>query len=162
MPRPKKYNSNAARQAAYRRRKRQAVYLRSKSQLWETPAVLFSKLNAEFNFTIDACATPANTKCKNFFSPEQDGLKQEWAGTVWCNAPYGYRLGKWVQKAYESSQRGATVVCLLPARTDTRWWHEWILPYAEIRFIRGRLKFNGVRNSAPFPSVVAIFRNGTG
>ena len=140
MPRRRKYKTNADRQKAYRRRKRLPVYLRHKSAEWETPSDLFETLNREFGFTLDVCATPTNKKCENFFSPEQDGLAQEWIGACWCNPPYGYRLEKWIQKAYESSQRGAIVVCLLPGRTDTRWWHEWILPYAEIRFLRGRLK----------------------
>jgi phage N-6-adenine-methyltransferase len=159
MGRKRKFPTNADRQRAYRRRKRVPVYLRHRSTEWETPSHLFETLNREFGFTVDVCATPENAKCQTFFTKEQNGLAQEWTGVVWCNPPYGLQLREWSRKAYESSQRGATVVCLLPNRTDTRWWHEWILPYAEIRFIRGRLKFNGVRNSAPFPSVIAVFRS---
>jgi DNA N-6-adenine-methyltransferase (Dam) len=85
-------------------------------------------------------------------------LHQSWAGVCWCNPPYGTVIGRWVRKAYESSQAGATVVCLLPARCDTQWWHTYVLPYAEIRYLQGRLKFGGAKNSAPFPSAVVIFR----
>ena len=92
LPRHRKYRSNAARQAAYRKRKRQAVYLRSKSQLWETPAKLFSELDREFRFTVDVCAVAGNRKCENFFSPEEDGLKQRWTAVVWSNPPYGRDL----------------------------------------------------------------------
>jgi phage N-6-adenine-methyltransferase len=157
MPRRRKYRTNADRQRAYRRRRRLAVCFRHKSIEWETPSDLFATLNREFSFTLDVCATPENAKCQTFFTREQNGLRQEWKGNVWCNPPYGPPLADWVEKAYVSSQRGATVVCLLPSRTDTLWWHEWIIPYAEVRFIPGRLKFNGVSNSAPFPSVIAIF-----
>ena len=129
--------------------------------MWETPALLFSKLDAEFNFTIDVCATALNTKCKNFFSLEEDGLKQEWTGKVWCNPPYGRDLGKWIEKAYESVRRSAKLVCcLVPSRTDTAWWHDFVQPYAKVRFIRGRIKFAGTKTSAPFPSALAIFQQG--
>jgi phage N-6-adenine-methyltransferase len=158
MPRRRKYRDNAARQRAYRRRKRLPVNLRHKSIEWETPPDLFEKLDHEFGFTLDVCATPENAKCETFFTKEQDALQQNWTGVVWCNPPYGLALRQWIQKAYASSRCGATVVCLLPNRSDTRWWHEYILPYAEIRFVRGRLKFNGVGSSAPFPSVLAVFR----
>ena len=84
-----------------------------------------------------------------------DGLKQEWVGVCWCNPPYGRGIGKWMKKAAEAS---AIVVCLVPARTDTKWFHEWVLNRAEIRFIRGRLHFNGSKNSAPFPSMLVIYR----
>jgi phage N-6-adenine-methyltransferase len=127
----------------------------SATDLWETPQDFFDKLNREFSFETDVCASPQNAKCEKFFSPEQDGLKREWTGVCWCNPPYGRQIGKWVEKAAKSD---ATVVMLLPARTDTKWFHDWILPYAEIRFVRGRLKFGGAENSAPFPSVIAIYR----
>lgn len=132
----------------------------SKSCMWETPRDFFDALNAKYHFDIDVCATGDNAKCPVFFSPEQDGLAQPWGGVCWMNPPYGREIIKWVRKAYESSLCGATIVCLLPARTDTKWFHEYVLPYAEIRFLRGRLKFAGKTekpNSAPFPSMLAVF-----
>ena len=129
----------------------------SKTDLWETPKDLFDKLNNEFHFALDVCATPENAKCEEFYTKEQDGLKQPWKGTVWCNPPYGRQIGEWVRRGFFASQSGNTVVMLLPARTDTRWFHEYIYGKAEIRFIRGRLKFGGGKNSAPFPSMVVVF-----
>lgn len=133
----------------------------SASSIWETPQEFFDKLNEKFNFTLDCCALPENAKCKNYFTPEQDGLKQEWKGSVWMNPPYGREIGKWVEKAYNEAQKGNTVVALLPARTDTRWFHDWIYTMngVEIEFIKGRLKFGGSKNSAPFPSMIVIFKN---
>lgn len=130
----------------------------SKSNDWATPQDLFDKLNDEFHFTLDVCAIPENARCEHYYSPEQDGLLQHWEGTVWCNPPYGRKIGLWVKKAYESVIRddGTTVVMLLPARTDTKWFHEYILPYGQIRFIRGRLKFGDSKNSAPFPSMIVV------
>lgn len=124
---------------------------------WETPLDFFQKLNEEFHFDFDVCATPENAKCKRFFTREQDGLKQPWTGPLvyWCNPPYGREIGKWVKKAAESD---TTIVMLLPARTDTKWFHDYIYGKAEIRFVRGRLKFGGSKNSAPFPSMVVIFK----
>lgn len=116
------------------------VMFSSKSDMWATPQDFFDKLNKEFRFTVDVCAVRENAKCARFFSPEVDGLKQEWTGIAWCNPPYGREIGKWVKKACESS---CTTVALLPARTDTKWFHEYILGKAEIRFVRGRLKFGG-------------------
>ena len=133
----------------------------SNTDLWATPQAFFDKLNEEFGFTTDVCALPENAKCGHFFTAEQDGLKQEWRGVCWMNPPYGRTIGLWVAKAAEAARGGATVVCLLPARTDTRWWHEHCLG-AEVRFVRGRLKFGGSKNSAPFPSAVVIFRPKTG
>lgn len=132
------------------------VMFSSKTDMWATPQNFFDKLNEEFGFTTDVCAIPENAKCKRFFSPDVDGLKQEWTGVVWCNPPYGKEIGKWVKKAHDSI---CTTVALLPARTDTRWFHDYILGKAEIRFIRGRLKFGGAVTSAPFPSMVVIWRN---
>lgn len=127
----------------------------SKSDLWETPQDFFDELNREFHFNLDVCALPENAKCSCYFTPEQDGLQKNWGGyNVWCNPPYGRQIGEWVKKAAES---GAPVVMLLPARTDTRWFHDYIYGKAEIRFVRGRLKFGDSRNSAPFPSMIAIF-----
>ena len=129
----------------------------SKTDLWETPKDLFDKLNNEFHFTLDVCATPENAKCDSFYTKEQDGLSQPWKGVVWCNPPYGKQIGSWVRRGFFASLSGNTVVMLLPARTDTRWFHEYIYGKAEIRFIRGRLKFGGSKNSAPFPSMVVVF-----
>lgn len=134
------------------------VMFSSKTDLWATPQDFFDELNNEFHFTLDACAIPENAKCKKFFTPEVDGLTQKWEGTVWCNPPYGKDISLWVQKAAYESAMGNTVVMLLPARTDTRWFHDYIYRKAEIRFVRGRLKFGGAKNAAPFPSMVAIFR----
>ena len=110
--------------------------------------------NAIYHFETDVCALLENAKCKRFFTPEMDGLKQEWTGVCWCNPPYGRQIGKWVEKAVKSF---ATVVMLLPARTDTKWFHDWCLPYGKIEFLRGRLKFGGCDNSAPFPSMIVVF-----
>ena len=129
----------------------------SKTDLWETPQDFFDKLNARFQFETDVCALPENAKCKRFFTPEMDGLKQEWTGVCWMNPPYGRQIGKWVRKAYESARDNlATVVCLLPARTDTAWFHDYAMR-GHIDFVRGRLKFGGAKNSAPFPSMVVTF-----
>ena len=132
----------------------------SKDQTWETPQDLFDKLNNVFKFELDVCATDETAKCNKYFTPEIDGLKQEWRGTCWMNPPYGREIKKWIEKAYKESTKGAIVVCLIPARTDTKYWHEYIFPYAsEIRFIKGRLKFGNSTNSAPFPSTLVIFKN---
>lgn len=127
----------------------------SNTDLWATPQAFFEELDNEFGFDLDVCAVSENAKCERYFNPKQDGLKQEWNGTVWCNPPYGRQIGKWVEKAYKSD---CTVVMLLPARTDTRWFHDYIYGKAEIRFVRGRLKFGESKNSAPFPSMVVIYR----
>ena len=133
------------------------VLFSSKSVVWETPKDLFDKLNAEFHFDLDVCALPENAKCERYYTPEDDGLSQPWNGVCWCNPPYGRTIGKWVQKAYETFAGGGTVVMLLPARTDTKWFHEYIYNKAEIRFIKGRLKFGNSKNAAPFPSMIVVF-----
>lgn len=130
----------------------------SNTDQWETPQDLFDELDAEFHFDLDVCALPENAKCPDYYTPEQDGLSQSWDGTCWCNPPYGRQIGKWVRKGLLSSFDGATVVMLLPARTDTRWFHDYILNRAEVRFLRGRLKFGGGENCAPFPSMIVVFR----
>lgn len=131
----------------------------SDSETWETPWDLFDKLNEEFHFTMDVCADVYNSKCPRFFDKETDGLKQPWEGfKCWMNPPYGKVIGKWIEKAFTESLKGVLVVGLLPARTDTRWFHEWIYNKTEIRFIRGRLKFSNSINSAPFPSMIVIWR----
>lgn len=127
----------------------------SKTGEWETPQDLFEKLDAEFHFEVDVCAIPENAKCPLFFSPKEDGLLQNWGRRCWCNPPYGREVSRWVRKASETE---GLVVMLLPARTDTAWFHDYILGKAEIRFIRGRLKFGNAKNGAPFPSMVVIFR----
>lgn len=130
----------------------------SKTDLWSTPQDFFDRLNAVFRFETDVCALPGNAKCPRYFTPETDGLAQDWIGTCWMNPPYGREIGKWVQKAYTSSRKnGATVVCLLPARVDTRWWHDYCAKAAEIHFVKGRLKFGDAANSAPFPCAVVVF-----
>lgn len=135
------------------------VMFSSKTDLWETPRDFFDALNEEFRFTLDACALPENAKCDRFFTPTQDGLGQEWNGRVWCNPPYGRKISEWVVKGYNSVNSGTAELCvmLLPARTDTRWFHDYIYHNAEIRFVKGRLKFSGSKNSAPFPSMVVVF-----
>lgn len=129
----------------------------SKSELWSTPQDLFDKCNEIYHFETDVCALPENAKCEKFFTPEMDGLKQEWTGVCWCNPPYGRQIGKWVEKACKSF---ATVVMLIPARTDTKWFHDYCLPYGKIEFLRGRLKFGGCENPAPFPSMIVVFKGG--
>jgi site-specific DNA-methyltransferase (adenine-specific) len=135
------------------------VHYSSKSDEWETPQELFDELDKEFNFRLDPCCTPYNKKCKYFYSKERSGLENRWSpfGPVFMNPPYGREIGKWVKKAYEESQKGCTVVCLLPARTDTKWWHDYVMQAVEVRLIKGRLKFGGVKNNAPFPSAIVIF-----
>lgn len=134
------------------------VMFSSQSDMWETPQDLFDKLNDEFHFDLDVCATADNAKCAAFYSPEQDGLIQPWYDNCLCNPPYGRQVGKWVKKAYDTAYvDGNLVVMLLPARTDTSWFHDWIYNKAEIRFLRGRLKFGNSKNSAPFPSMIVIF-----
>ncbi|GIN38409.1 phage N-6-adenine-methyltransferase [Heyndrickxia oleronia] len=130
----------------------------SKKQDWETPQDFFNKVNKEFNFTLDVCAVPETAKCKRYFTPEIDGLKQDWSKDIcWMNPPYGREQIKWIKKAYQESLKGATVVCLIPARPDTIVWHEYIFPNAEVRFIKGRLKFVGAETGALFPSALVIF-----
>ncbi len=131
----------------------------SVSKEWATPKVFFQALDAEFNFTLDVCASPKNAKCDRFFDAPLNGLLQPWAPEVcWLNPPYGGGMDKWIRKAFEESRRGATVVCLVPARTDTIWWHEYALKAEEIRFIKGRLRFDDGTGRATFPSVLIIFR----
>lgn len=132
----------------------------SRTEEWPTPQSFFSDLHREFAFTLDPCATRRNAKCPNYFTKAQDGLAQSWGGhVVFCNPPYGRDMGKWARKCWEASEAGATVVLLAHARTDTRWFHDWVYNKAtEIRFVKGRLKFGDSKNSAPFPSLVAVFK----
>ena len=127
-------------------------------QDWATPRVLWEILDSEFGFEIDVCASPDSAKTQTWFA--EDALSRPWHGVCWMNPPYGRKIGKWVEKAYRSATSGvATVVCLVPARTDTQWWHDYCLK-GEIRFLRGRLCFDDNRKKrAPFPSAVVIFRS---
>ena len=135
------------------------VMFSSKTNEWATPQWFFDELCAEFNFTLDPASTHENAKCIKHYTVDEDGLSQDWSGeTVFCNPPYGRETKKWVEKAYFESKKGVTTVFLLPCRPDVSYFHDYILPFAEVRFIRGRLKFGGSKNSAPFPSMVAIFR----
>lgn len=142
------------------RQEKRSVHFSSKTDLWGTPQTLFDTLQAEFVFTLDVCANEENAKCERFHTLKTDGLRQDWAGVCWMNPPYGREIGKWVKKAYQSAEQGATVVCLLPARTDTIWWQTYASRATEIRFYKGRLKFGDATNSATFPSALAIFRAG--
>ena len=136
-----------------------AGLMSSQSAVWATPQCLFDRLDVEFGFTLDVCALPENAKCDTYFTPEQDGLKQEWSGVCWMNPPYGRQIVAWMKKAYESALAGVTVVCLVPARTDTAWWHD-SAARGEVRFLRGRLRFGNAKHAAPFPSAIVIFRGG--
>ncbi len=135
-----------------------AALFASKRTDWETPQELFDGLNAEFRFDLDVCASAENAKCRRFFTVEDDGLTQPWDSVCWLNPPYGRGMERWLRKAFHAAQNGALVVCLVPARTDTRWWHLYVVRSSEIRFLRGRLRFQGAANSAPFPSAVIVFR----
>lgn len=131
---------------------------------WETPAGLFKQLDDEFHFDLDPCASDRNHKCDKYYTVDDDGLRQDWGGhRVFCNPPYGRSVSKWVRKAYmESLKPNTLVVMLLNARTDTKWFHDYVYHRSEIRFIRGRITFeeNGSPsgNKAPFPSMIVVFR----
>lgn len=130
----------------------------SATDQWATPQAFFDEQNAIHHFTLDVCADSTNAKCERFFSSAENGLLQPWAPEVcWMNPPYGREIGKWVAKAYEESRRGAKVVCLLPSRTDTRWFHDYCVR-GRITFIRGRLKFGDGKGPAPFPSMIVVFK----
>ena len=128
---------------------------------WQTPQGLFDELDKEFHFTLDACATWQTAKCPEFY--QVDSLSKPWTGVVFCNPPYGCGIAEWVRKGYHSSLLGATVVMLLPSRTDTKsWWHPYVMKADETRFIEGRLHFLDKwgldQGPAPFPSCVVVFR----
>lgn len=127
---------------------------------WETPPELFATLNEIYHFDLDVCATAENAKCARFFSPQENGLTQEWRGMCWMNPPYGREIAKWVSKAWLAGQAGTTVVCLLPARTDAKWWHLYVMDATYIAFMPGRIRFVGAQAGAPFPSAVVIFGPG--
>lgn len=137
------------------------VLFSSNSCEWATPQAFFDQLNDEFHFTLDPCADDRNHKCDKYFTAEQDGLKQDWSGEiVFCNPPYGRDIGKWVEKCFDEVYHGncPCVVLLVHARTDTRWFHDYIYNRAEIRFVKGRLKFGDHTVNAPFPSMVVVYR----
>ena len=136
------------------------VMFSSATDNWATPQNFFDKLNAEFHFDLDVCADESNHKCDTYHTKEQDGLTMPWKGIVWCNPPYGRESGSWVRKALFASVGGATVVMLIPARTDTKWFHDYIYKRdnVEVRFVKGRLKVGNSKNSAPFPSMVVVFK----
>lgn len=136
-----------------------AGLMSSDSGEWETPPDFFDRLDAEYRFTLDAAASTTNAKCETYFTKERDALTLAWPGRVWCNPPYGREIPKWVEKGYRESceRHNQVVVMLLPARTDTRWWHDWVMKAATIYLVRGRLRFVGAPSSAPFPSAVAVF-----
>lgn len=125
---------------------------------WETPQPFFDLVDGEFGFTLDAAASDGNAKCDLYYNELMNGLEQPWTGVVWCNPPYGRDIGKWVEKGYREAQRGATVVMLIPARTETRYWHDYVMQAEEIRLLRGRLVFTGASSNAPFPSALIVFR----
>ena len=138
--------------------------LSSKNMCWCTPQDFFDKLNEEFRFVLDPAATEKTAKCPLYYTPETDGLSQSWnrGGAVFCNPPYGSEIGKWVKKAYDEAQKGQTIVLLLPARTDTKYFHDYIYGKAEIRFLRGRIRFTDedgrASDPAPFPSMIVIYK----
>lgn len=140
-----------------------SVHFSSEKSDWETPRWLFDALNRDFQFDLDVCATQENAKCLQYFGLPNDALRLDWgwATACWMNPPYGRGIGQWVRKAYDSVQDNVNlIVCLLPARTDTRWFHEYVMKAAEVRFIKGRVKFVGAESNAPFPSMVVVFRPG--
>lgn len=137
------------------------VMFSSKTDQWATPQWFFDELDEEFKFTLDPCADEYNHKCQKYFTKEQNGLQQDWGGeTVFCNPPYGRDITLWVKKCFDEVHSGncPCAVMLIPSRTDTQWFHKYIYKIAEVRFIKGRLKFGDSANSAPFPSMVVVFR----
>ena len=134
----------------------------SKRDDWETPQWLFDELDSEFHFTLDPCADKENHKCEKYFTKEQDGLAQSWEGeTVFCNPPYGKEIKKWVERCYIHSKiENGLAVMLIPARTDTKYFHDFIYKKenVELRFLKGRLKFGKSKNGAPFPSMIVVFK----
>ena len=128
-----------------------------RTDIWATPQDLFDKLDAIFNFNIDVCALPENAKCEKFYTPQINGLLQDWCGVCWMNPPYGREITDWIAKAALTAQQGHTVVALLPVRTDVTWWQEHCM-HREIHYIKGRLKFGGCKTGAPFGCAIVVFR----
>lgn len=137
------------------------VHYTSNSSEWGTPLWLFNEWNNEFHFTLDVCASEINKKVDHYFSKKDEALSKDWGNNVcWMNPPYGRDIKYWIRKAYEASKKGATVVCLIPSRTDTAWWHDYVMK-GEITFIRGRVQFElpgSILDNAPFPSAVVVFK----
>lgn len=127
-----------------------------KTDEYRTPDSLYEELNREFHFDIDVAATHENTKCRLYYTKEEDGLLSSWSGSVWCNPPYSQNY-QWCEKAFNERRNCENIVMLLPSRTDTKWWHDFVMRAYERRFIRGRVKFNGLPWGAPFPSVIVIW-----
>lgn len=134
----------------------------AKSVEYETPQAFFDALDVEFHFTLDVAASIENAKCLVFYTRDQDGLSQSWTGTCWCNPPYGRDLPRWIRKAVESARAGTTTVMLIPARTNTNWWHDLVMVHGVVRFVRGRLRFNGGRHGLPFPLAVVVIQKSGG
>jgi len=135
----------------------------SSRQDWATPQSLFAKVDQEFSFTLDAAASDENTKVlDSYFTEKDNAFSKSWGNnTVWLNPPYGGKnksLQEWVRKAYKESCSGATVVMLIPARTNTNWFHDLALGKGEVRFVRGRPKFGDVTHGLPQPLCYVIFR----
>lgn len=134
------------------------VMFSSNDMTYATPQELFERLNQEFHFTLDPCCVKETAKCEKYYTPKEDGLIQDWSNDiVFMNPPYGRHIKHWLEKAYEESLKGSVVVCLIPSRTDTLYWHEYCMKASEIRFIKGRLKFGNSINVAPFPSAIVVF-----
>lgn len=137
-----------------------SVHKSSEKQTWETPQDFFDKLNGIFKFNLDACAEHSTAKVDSYFAKEDNALDKDWKGVVWCNPPYSREQKIFISKAYEESLKGSTVVCLIPARPETKMWQELIFKNAsQVCFIKGRLKFGGVKTNAPFPSALVVFGN---
>jgi phage N-6-adenine-methyltransferase len=128
---------------------------------WATPQPFFDLVDDEFHFTLDAAASPHTAKVGRYYTEREDGLSQPWVGTVWCNPPYGRGIAAWIKKGFDEAQLGSTVVMLIPARTETAYWHDYVMRAAEVRFIRGRLVFGQgeATSNAPFPSALVVFRD---
>ena len=128
-----------------------------KQTVYETPPEIFGPLNNEFKFTLDVCAIPENAKCNKYFTPNENGLSKKWEGVCWMNPPFGREMKKWVKKAFEEWGQGATVVALLPARTNTLWWHDWVMK-GEVRFIKGEVRFVGYKRGLWMPMAVVVWK----
>jgi phage N-6-adenine-methyltransferase len=142
----------------------QQAMFSSKTGEWATPQEFFDKLNWRFGpFDLDPCATPHNTKCANFYTEAEDGLTKDWSGhTAFVNPPYGRGIDRWIEKGYNTAKDGKSkVVMLIPARTDTKYWHSFVMKASEVYFLKGRLKFGNSVNSAPFPSAIVVFDGST-